>query len=101
MLSRKEFLSTISGLAYASFAPTSLMQFTEKQGVRKPKRDRSFDLHTHPRSITTLQNMIDSHLGGAFISLVSDLPLLKFTDTGVVPAGKFKPGEGWREFQRQ
>jgi membrane dipeptidase len=101
MLSRKEFLAAVSGIACASFAPWSLMQLNEKRGVAKPKKELSFDLHAHPRSMATLQDMIDSQLGGVFISLVADLPLLQFTDTGVVPNGKFGAGEGWKEFQRQ
>lgn len=61
----------------------------------------SFDLHCHPRSLSTLKDMIENHLQGGFISLVADRPLLQRTDTGIVPNGTFHPGEGWKEFESQ
>ncbi len=76
----------------------------------------SFDLHTHPGVFIKkgmsdypgdlafakrMEDMQTHKLSGAFFSLVADMPLLKITETGIVPRGKFKAGEGWAEFEKQ
>lgn len=75
----------------------------------------TFDLHSHPGrlfgdqasgfgevgSMKTLSEMKNSHLSGAFFSLVADSPLIKLTATGVSITGTFAPGEAWKEYQRQ
>jgi membrane dipeptidase len=75
-----------------------------------------FDLHTHPGPffykgtpndpgdqafIDRIQDMKTAGLNGAFFSLVADLPLLRRTDTGIVPTGTFEPDEGWAVFTGQ
>ena len=76
----------------------------------------SFDLHTHPGVFIKkgmadypgdsafakrMEDMRTNKLSGAFFSLVADMPLLKVTETGIVPRGEFKAGEGWTEFEKQ
>lgn len=76
----------------------------------------SFDLHTHPGVFIKkgmadypgdmvfakrMEDMRLNKISGAFFSLVADMPLLKITETGIVPRGKFKEGEGWAEFEQQ
>lgn len=76
----------------------------------------SFDLHTHPGRFfqkgsegytgdssfgKRIVDMQTHHLNGAFFSIVADMPLLKVTENGIVPRGKYKDGEGWKEFERQ
>lgn len=76
----------------------------------------SFDLHTHPGVFMKkgmadypgdiafakrMEDMQTNKLSGAFFSLVADMPLLKITERGIVPRGKFKEGEGWTEFEKQ
>lgn len=76
----------------------------------------SFDLHTHPGRFfqkgsegyvgdspftKRIMDMQTHHLNGAFFSIVADMPLLKVTENGIVPRGKYKDGEGWKEFERQ
>lgn len=76
----------------------------------------SFDLHTHPGVFikkgmadypgdmafaNRMEDMQANKLSGAFFSLVADMPLLKVTETGIVPRGEFKEGEGWKEFEKQ
>ncbi len=89
-----------------------------KSTAKKSKNEPliSFDLHTHP-GVFIKKGMADypgdiafakriadmqAHkLSGAFFSLVADMPLLKVTETGIVPQGAFKVGEGWKEFEKQ
>ena len=75
----------------------------------------TFDLHCHPGrlfaraeggfgevgSTKTIVDMKNSHLSGAFFSLVADSPLIKLGSTGVSITGTFAPGEAWNEYQHQ
>ncbi|MCB0688041.1 MAG: membrane dipeptidase [Saprospiraceae bacterium] len=61
----------------------------------------SFDLHCHPGSASTYQDMKKHKLSSAFVSLVADRPLLKRTETGIIPTRSYQPGEGWKEFETQ
>lgn len=75
----------------------------------------TFDLHCHPGrlfanpesgfgevgSTKTVNEMKNTHLNGAFFSLVADSPLIKLGATGALITGKFSLGEAWKEYQRQ
>ena len=61
----------------------------------------TFDMHCHPRSLDTLEDIIVKGISGAFLALVADLPLLKRTETGIIPEGTFDKGEAWKEFEKQ
>jgi len=82
----------------------------------KEKAIISFDLHAHPGVFIKkgmsdypgdmaftkrMKDMTENRISGAFFSLVADIPLLKITETGIVPKGKFQKGEGWAEFEKQ
>lgn len=75
-----------------------------------------FDLHTHPGIFfmkgtaqypgdagvhATVAEMKKGNVSGAFFSMVMDMPLLKRTETGIVPIRNFSKGEGWQEYKRQ
>jgi membrane dipeptidase len=76
----------------------------------------TFDLHCHPGQffwkgvegykgddgvVKTINEMNEGGLTGGFISMVSDMLVLKRTDTGIMPARKFEPGEAWKDMERQ
>lgn len=76
----------------------------------------SFDLHTHPGRfymkgtedyggdspfLDRVKEMKKQGLHGAFFCLVADMPLLKVTETGIVPIGTFQGDEGWKVFKGQ
>lgn len=91
------------------------------QGAAKPEKTTvidmpTFDLHTHPGRffmkgieaysgddpfLTRVKEMKAQGLQGAFFCLVADMPLLKVTETGVIPTGTFQGDEGWKVFLEQ
>lgn len=91
------------------------------QGTAKSAGDPTidmptFDLHTHPGRffmkgtegyggdnpfLDRVKEMKSQGLRGAFFCLVADMPLLKVTETGIVPTGTFKGDEGWKVFKGQ
>lgn len=91
------------------------------QGAAKPEgtpigSTPTFDLHTHPGRffmkgteayegdhpfLERVKEMKVQGLQGAFFCLVADMPLLKVTETGVIPTGTFQGDEGWKVFQGQ
>lgn len=91
------------------------------QGTAKPDGNPaidmpSFDLHTHPGRFfmkgtedygddkpffDRVKEMKNQGLRGAFFCLVADMPLLKVTETGIVPTGTFQGDEGWKVFKGQ
>lgn len=75
-----------------------------------------FDYHCHPgifhargsdrypgdaAVINRINEMAANGLTGAFLSTVSDSPIIRVTENGVVPARTFAAGEAWREYKRQ
>ncbi|MCB0670054.1 MAG: membrane dipeptidase [Saprospiraceae bacterium] len=95
MLTRRSFI-TNTGATLAQIGIAGALSSTNRK-----KTLATFDLHCHPRSLATFKNILENHLQGAFIALVADLPLLRRTETGIVPDGKFQPGEAWAEFEAQ
>jgi membrane dipeptidase len=109
---RKQFLKNSLAIA----AGYSLLHgFKHEVLAQKPDRYFTFDLHCHPGrlfasaaggfgevgSTQTVSDMKNSHVSGAFFSLVADSPLIKLDATGVSITGKFAPGEAWKEYLRQ
>jgi membrane dipeptidase len=109
---RKQFLKNSLAIA----AGYSLLHgFKHEVLAQKPDRYFTFDLHCHPGrlfasaaggfgevgSTQTVSDMKNSHVSGAFFSLVADSPLIKLDATGVSITGKFASGEAWKEYLRQ
>ncbi|TDQ18224.1 membrane dipeptidase [Algoriphagus boseongensis] len=112
MTTRKEFLRQAIALAGLSFTGMSFLSREEQEMQVFP----AFDLHAHPGNFfmkgtdtypgdegvsKTISDMQSGHVSGVFLSMVMDRPLLKRTDTGIVPTGMFSKGEGWKEYKRQ
>ncbi|WP_051287463.1 dipeptidase [Algoriphagus mannitolivorans] len=112
MTTRKEFLRQAIALAGLSFTGMSFLARDEKEMEVFPV----FDLHAHPGNFfmkgtdtypgdegvaKTIADMQSGHVSGVFLSMVMDRPLLKRTETGIVPTGMFSKGEGWKEYKRQ
>ena len=112
MTTRKEFLRQAIALAGLSFTGMSFSFFKEDENEIFP----AFDLHAHPGNFftkgtdtypgdegvsKTINEMQSGNVSGVFLSMVMDRPLLKRTETGIVPAGMFSKGEGWKEYKRQ
>ncbi len=111
MQTRKSFLRNSLTLA----AGYSLLNSLVPTSAQSTTPYFTFDLHCHPGrlfastdggfgelgSTKTVDDMKRAHLSGAFFSLVADSPLIKLGATGVSIAGKFAPGEAWKEYQRQ
>jgi len=108
MVTRRQFIrKTLLTSAAAGFLPSAYSFAPEYVG---------FDLHSHPGAffakgspeypgdagvLKTTSEMNTGRLTGAFFSLVADAALLERTPTGIKPKGPYKPGEGWKEYQRQ
>ena len=112
MTTRKEFLRQALALTGLSFTGMSFLALEEKEVEEFP----CFDLHAHPGNFfmkgtdaypgdeavaKTVSDMQSGHVSGVFLSMVMDRPLLKRTETGIVPTGMFSKGEGWKEYKRQ
>lgn len=111
MHTRKQFLKRSLAIASGCL----LLPVLDTTAARSASAYFSFDLHCHPGrlfasagsdfgeagSMTTISEMKGARLSGAFFSLVADAPLIKLGATGVMVAGKFAPGEAWKEYQRQ
>ena len=112
MTTRKEFLRQAIALAGLSLTGMSFLARNEQSLESFP----SFDLHAHPGNFfmkgtdtfpgdegvsKTIGDMQTGKVAGVFLSLVMDRPLLKRTETGIVPTGMFAKGEGWKEYKRQ
>ena len=112
MQTREQFLKNSLAIAGGYLL---LQGFDNVAMARNPGSYFTFDLHCHPGrlfanpeggfgevgSMDTVSVMKNTHLSGAFFSLVADAPLIKLGATGVMITGKFAPGEAWREYQRQ
>lgn len=112
MITRKEFLkhlatvtaASVTGIGYAKNLPLFESTFSV------------FDLHCHPGNFfmkgipmypgnegvtKTVADMKTGKLSGAFFSMVMDMPILKRTETGIVPSRSYAKGEAWKEYKRQ
>ncbi|GAB2497958.1 dipeptidase [Algoriphagus taiwanensis] len=112
MTTRKEFLRQAIALAGLSFTGMSFSFLKEDENEIFP----AFDLHAHPGNFfmkgmetfpgeegvsKTVRDMQMGNVSGVFLSMVMDRPLLKRTETGIVPTGMFGKGDGWKEYKRQ
>jgi len=112
MLSRKKFLQNV----IATATGTALMGFKSFATPNQDATGISFDFHCHPGRfygrgmagyenddafLKTVKEMNESHLSGAFFSLVADSLLLQPGPTGIKVLGTYKPGDGWKEYTRQ
>ncbi len=76
----------------------------------------TFDLHTHPgvffakgmdlypgddKAGTTISEMEEARLTGAFFSLVADIQVIEIGPEGMRPLKNFGPGEAWADYKRQ
>ncbi len=114
MQSRKEFLKNTVLIA----AGTSILSINNLFGSSTSSADRSiyFDFHCHPGFSfatgfpafdseealnKTLAEMVAGNVTSAFITLIADAPLIKLGATGINVAGKYSPGDAWKEYKRQ
>ncbi len=112
MISRKEFLKRMGSLAGVAFIP----DFGFATSKRPVLVDGLFDLHCHPAAFfrkgtdtytgdeafrKSIESMNSTHVQGAFLSIVSDLPVLKINEGGKITSRKFNTGEAWGEYKRQ
>jgi len=119
MLTRKQFLKRMAAIS----AATTLSGFYGFQCTPRKVKEVvegndmiTFDLHSHPGQffwkgiegfkgdegvVKTINEMNEGGLNGGFISMVSDMLVLKRTETGIVPERKFEPGEAWHDIKRQ
>ena len=112
MINRKEFLKLMGSLAGVAFIPD--FGFA---GTKRPLLvDGLFDLHCHPAAFfrkgtdtytgdvafrKSIESMNSTRVYGVFLSIVSDLPVLKINEGGKITTRKFNAGEAWGEYQRQ
>jgi len=124
MISRQQFLQRLLAISATTAIPgfysfsCSPKKETGSTGTAELPNDTilTFDLHCHPGQfffkgiegysvdeaiLKTVGEMNMGKLSGAFMSIVSDMMLLQRTETGIVPARTFNPGEAWADFQRQ
>lgn len=113
-MKRRDFLRQASCAAAAGLLNTSAIAqtatSTERSGTVR------FDFHCHPgifhargsdrypgdAAVTArIAEMATNGLSGAFLSTVSDSPIIQVTENGVVPARIFTEGEAWLEYKRQ
>lgn len=112
MISRTEFLKRMGSLAGVAFIP----DFGFASSKRPVLVDGLFDLHCHPAAFfrkgtetytgdeafrKSIESMNSTHVHGAFLSIVSDLPVLKINEGGKITSRKFNAGEAWGEYKRQ
>ncbi|MDI1321889.1 MAG: membrane dipeptidase [Algoriphagus sp.] len=112
MINRKEFLKLMGSLAGVAFIPD--LGFASSK--RPISVDGLFDLHCHPAAFfrkgtetytgdeafrKSIDSMNSTKVQGAFLSIVSDLPVLKINEGGKITSRKFNEGEAWGEYKRQ
>jgi membrane dipeptidase len=112
MISRKEFLKRMGSLAGVAFIP----DFGLAGSKRPVLVDGLFDLHCHPAAFfrkgtetytgdeafrKSIESMNSTLVQGAFLSIVSDLPVLKINESGKISSRKFNTGEAWGEYKHQ
>ncbi len=114
---RREFLRRASCSAAAGATgllnPAIIAQ--SASGTVRPD-SVTFDFHCHPgvfhsrgtdryvsdAAVTQrIGEMAANSLSGAFLSTVSDSPIIQVTANGVVPVREFRAGEAWLEYKRQ
>ena len=117
MLKRRQFIQRTSTAAITGFLGlTHCTGVSNKKGSKEDVSSFTFDLHCHPgfffakgtdrypgdeAFIKTVNEMNKGGLSGAFFSTVSDAPIIKITENGVVPARTFDKGEAWSDYKRQ
>jgi membrane dipeptidase len=101
MLSRRAFSKKCAWTAVGSWAGISEFALRSNDFKLAGLKGITFDLHCHPRSQDRFVDLIDRKISGGFLALVADLPLLKRTETGIIPDGTFGSGEAWKEFEGQ
>ncbi|MEQ9425214.1 MAG: membrane dipeptidase [Cyclobacteriaceae bacterium] len=119
---RKEFIQKSSLLVGSAFF--SGLPFTQCSSKKPPATVEvettpsvpTFDLHCHPGLFfakgeerypgdnafrSSLTAMAEQNINGGFFSIVSDWPLLRITENGVVTDRPFNKGEAWAEYKKQ
>lgn len=111
-MTRKDFIYS-SSLALGAV----LLGCKTKQSESREQIDSiRIDLHAHPglffrkgtpayagdqAFLDRVKDMEAANMDAVFFALVADWPLLKITDKGVVPEGRFSRDEGWQAFLTQ
>jgi len=112
MINRNKFLKLMGSVAATTVIPN--LGFAKSPNASSTFR--LFDFHCHPGAFhrgasdhfiggdafrKTTADMNSANVEGAFISIVSDTPLLQITDKGVEPKRKFRKGEAWNIYKLQ
>ena len=114
-MKRRQFLRQTTCSAAAAAAGLLNPGVLAQPGTERPD-SVTFDFHCHPgvfhargtdryvsdTAVTQrIAEMAANRLSGAFLSTVSDSPIIQVTVNGVVPVREFRAGEAWLEYKRQ
>lgn len=111
-MDRNQFLKYMGAFAGASLLPDLGFGFSEP----KAKKPAVFDLHCHTGRFfakgsatypgdeafdKSIVEMNQAGVSGVFLSIVSDISLLRITDKGVVVDSKLEKGVAWASYKNQ
>lgn len=118
MISRKDFLKRMVAASSTAFIP-GMVHWSCTPESKTEENEAPlllFDMHCHPGQfffknlelyagdegvMKTINEMNQGGLTGGFVSMVSDMLVLQRTETGIVQARTFGPGEALADIQRQ
>ena len=117
MITRKDFIKQLGALVSLSLIPDFVLSNSILgDNNASASTYKVFDLHCHPGAFfrkgspsyagddnfkKVINDMNANHINGVFLSIVSDLNLIKVTEKGVKPVRSFEEGEAWQSFEQQ